>query len=100
MNTDVEQRPSPVLVSCRIAGTHQRRPIEFECVPDIEGAQRWLNRFRRVHRVDLHRRDGNWQCIVSATGHRLPVERSLPLPVGLGMATLGTPTIVHPEPVT
>lgn len=82
------------VVSCRVASADRPLPIEFDCEADIGSARRWMGAFRRIEGVEFVRMgDTAWRCSVQARGHRIPVTRSVPLRVALGLAILGIPAL-------
>jgi len=82
------------VITCRIASSDRFIPIEFDCRADVEAARRWKRVFRRIDRVEFERQgETTWRCSVRAVGHRVPVRRSVPLRIALGLAALGTPTL-------
>jgi hypothetical protein len=90
-------KPKRTVVNCLIAGSRGHEAVEFETAPDVPAALRWRAVLRRVDHVDLAQTDRMWTCRVAGVGHRLPVQRQIPLRVGLGLASLGVPMVVHQE---
>lgn len=82
--------------SCLIGSRGGRRD-EFTVrdTPDTDVARRWLQAVRRVHRVEIWVSNDAVSAVVHGVGHRLPFIRHVPLALALGLAKLGTLTLVR-----
>jgi hypothetical protein len=67
------------------------RTVWVESIPDVEGADWLLRRFKRVHAVRIDVQGPSVRCQVRGTGHRQPVRQPLPVGLALGMVRRGVP---------
>lgn len=69
----------------------QGRSITIDAIADLVRAMRWRKMFRRIDRVEIRLQGSRPICRLHGTGHRLPIERAVPVSVALGLGRLGVP---------
>lgn len=85
------------VVPVRVAGDGSLRTATFDTSADVPSARRWQSTMRRIDCVEVQRSSSGVRCSLRGAGHRLPVRRTIPLRVGLGLAVLGVPMLVNVE---
>lgn len=94
MYTRLVQEAEGTSIRCHLVGTGKSQTVHFACLADTPGATRWAAAFRRIHRVEMAHSSRSWECVIVATGSRLPVRRPVSLGVALGLGIQGVPLAV------